>query len=316
MSGESLDQFCDRLNPEACRLVNLPERIWLFGGPCSPYLDAQGKCLSLRESFWRQSFAFVTSRAQPWDWIRDLDIPEKHPGWLAFSGYDDLLTFERDACHLAKAIVLFSESEGSLAELGALAVDDSIVNRLIVVIENKYLDENHRNSFINLGPLRRAEALHNRCVISSNPSKDLTQDDFETVMEFVHDKLPTISKSSTEKLRTKILTHRLLLIADIIDMLLISKLDELEKALQHFEIQLTQQDLRRATKLLEFFGLISIEHRGKECFFVQRKKTNCEWVSYTAKADKPAFHRSRFKLERFEIIKNNPRLLSVWERTP
>ena len=100
MPGEPLDQLHDQLDPGACRLANLPGRIWLFGGKGGFRMGSPDPCESLRESFWRQSMALPTSPGRAW--VTDLDIPENHPGWWAFSGYDDLLTFERDACHLAR----------------------------------------------------------------------------------------------------------------------------------------------------------------------------------------------------------------------
>jgi hypothetical protein len=241
-----------------------------------------------------------------------LDIPENHAGWWAFSGYDDLLTFERDACHLARAIILFPESPGSLAELGALAVDDAIVNRLLVVVQSEYLSSENRESFLNLGPLRRAEALGNRCVIGARSSKVLPAEDFDEVMEFVDTWLPHMP--STEKLRLDVPTHRLLLIADLVDLLLISRPVELHDALQHFGMSVTLQELERATKLLEFFGLIRVEPRGFEHFFVRREKADRTWVNYTASDGKPVFDRSRFKLARRELLDGNRRLLSVLER--
>ena len=311
MNGEPLNQLRDQLDPGACRLANQPGRIWLFGGTGEFRLGTSGPCASLRESFWRQSLSCAPLRER--DWTKDLDIPEQHPGWWAFSGYDNLLTFERDACHLARAIVLFPESPGSLAELGALAVDDSIVNRLLVIVQSKYLDAENRESFLNLGPLKRVDALKNRCVIGTKLSRDLPEDDFETVMEFVHDRLP--SMPSTERLRLDAPTHKLLLISDLVDLLLISKPAELHGALQHFGVSITPQDLERAAKLLEFFGLIRIEHRGSEHFFVRREKVNRTWVNYAAKDGKPAFDRSRFKLDRIALLNGNRRLMSVLERT-
>lgn len=311
MSGEPLDQLRDQLDPGACRLANLPERIWLFGGTGDFRLGTAESCTSLRESFWRQSLTCCPAPEHAW--TGDLDIPEQHQGWWAFSGYDDLLTFERDACHLARAIVLFPESPGSLAELGALAVDDSIVNRLLVIVQSKYLDAENRESFLNLGPLKRVDALKNRCVIGTKSSTALPEEDFETVMEFVHDRLP--SMPSTEKLRLDTPTHKLLLIADLVDLLLISKPAELHGALLHFGVSLTQHELERAAKLLEFFSLIRIEHRGAEYFYVRREKADRTWVNYTAKEGKPAFDRSRFRLDRMKLLNGNRRLLSVLERT-
>lgn len=311
MPGEPLDQLRDQLDPGACRLANLPGRIWLFGGRGGFRAGSTEPCESLRESFWRQSLAGPRSSARAW--VDDLDIPENHAGWWAFSGYDDLLTFERDACHLARAIVLFPESPGSLAELGALAVDDAIVERLLVVVQSEYLNANNRESFLNLGPLKRAEALENRCVIGVKSARSLPEEDFDTVMEFVDARLPRMR--STEKLRVDAATHKLLLIADLIDLLLISRPAELQAALLHFGVSLTPPQLERAAKLLEFFGLVRIEHRGTEHFFVRREKADRTWVNYAARDGKPVFDRSRFKLARRALLDGDRRLLTVLERT-
>ncbi len=308
MLGEPLDQLRDQLDPGACRLANLPGRIWLFGGSFGS--DNTAPAASLREAFWRKSLAVPPSPQLRW--TSELEIPENHPGWWAFSGYDDLLTFERDACHLARAIVLFPESPGSLAELGALAVDDSMVNRLLVVVQSRYLEVNARESFLNLGPLKRAEAHKNRCVIGAT-GNDLPDDDFETIAEFVHDRLPNLP--STERLRIDMPTHRLLLAADLVDLLQICKPQELQAALKHFHVNLAIQDLERSARLLEFFGLIRIELRGSEHFFVRREKAARTWVDYTAREGAPPFDRSRFKLARRALLESSQRLMSVLGRT-
>jgi hypothetical protein len=244
-------------------------------------------------------------------WIAEIETPEDYPGWWAFSGYSDLLTFERDACHLARAVVLIPESPGSFAELGALAVDDSIVKRLIVVVSSRYLEAQTRESFLSLGPIKRAELFDNRCVIGA-PGKDLPDDDFETITEFVHDRLQKLHV--TERLRTDLPAHRLLLVADLVDLLQICRPVELQETLEHFHIKLAIEELERYAKLLQFFELIRIEHRGSEHFFVRPHKVDRTWVKYTAREGAPSFDRSRFKITRLSLLKRNQRLMSVLER--
>lgn len=268
-------------------------------------------CESLRESFWRQSLATPPTSARRW--ISDLDIPENHEGWWAFSGYGDLLSFERDSCHLARAVILFPESAGSIAELGALAVDDSIVDRLLVVVQSKYLEPNQRKSFLNLGPLKRAEDRRLRCVIGANTTSELSPDDFEAVLGFVDARLPHVHQ--TEKLRLDNPTHRLLLIADLIDLLMIARPVELQAALSHFKLNFSLDDLDRAVKLLAFFSLVRVDHWGMEHFFVRREKAEKAWVDYTARDGQPTFDRSRFKIDRMMLLAGDKRQLAVLERT-
>ncbi len=54
-----------------------------------------------------------------------------------FRSYDDILVFETDLAQIVELIILFCESEGSLAELGAFAVIDEIMKRLFVVVREK-----------------------------------------------------------------------------------------------------------------------------------------------------------------------------------
>ncbi len=71
-----------------------------------------------------------------------------------FRSYDDLLVFETDLAQIVELIILFCESEGSLAELGAFSMIEDIMKRLFVVVSEKHWNE---PSFVKLGPLRRIE---------------------------------------------------------------------------------------------------------------------------------------------------------------
>ncbi|WLB53788.1 retron St85 family effector protein [Bradyrhizobium japonicum] len=71
--------------------------------------------------------------------------------FLFFAKYDDILEFETDFAQIVELIILFCESEGSLAELGAFAMISEIASRLFVVVREKHWQV---PSFIKLGPLR------------------------------------------------------------------------------------------------------------------------------------------------------------------
>ena len=87
----------------------------------------------------------------------DVILPEDIDAYsIVRAGYPNLLEFERDFAQICDLIILFSESEGSLAELGAFAMDDEISRKLLLVLEAKYYRE---NSFIKLGPIKILEDL-------------------------------------------------------------------------------------------------------------------------------------------------------------
>jgi hypothetical protein len=308
MHGTPLDQLIATVDPRGCHLINLPSRIWVFGGPIAE--DSSHSCRSLRDSFWRQQIATLQQRS----WFKHLDRPENHPGWWAFSGYDNLLEFERDACYLASRIVLFSESPGSHAELGALALDDSILPRLFVVVQAQFMEGDLRESFLNLGPIRRVDLKGSKCVIGTTHSRHLPPDDFEAIVDSVDAALDN-KPHGRITLHQINPTHRLLLIADLVDLLLVSKLADLQRALVHFGIAISDADLQRGVGLLAFFKLVRFEQRGTEPFWVRCTSGDAPWVDYTAAIGQTHFDRTRFKVSCQEWIRTDNRRSPIFERT-
>lgn len=306
MSDEPLDLFINATEPRASRLINLPDKIWVFGGPIEK--DSKKSPKSLRDSFWRKTL----SPSVQFTWLEGFDRPENHEEWWAFSGYEDLLEFERDACYLARATVLFAESPGSLAELGALSLDDSIVSKLFVIVESKYFNEDVRISFLNLGPLKRVSKHGFQCNIGtcSNLDQKLSNVDFEIIIDSIKTWLPPLAQTASLCITNP--THCLLLLADIIDLLLVCKKSDIQKAVAHFGLEMDDKELLRSLKLLDFFGFVRIVSRGHESFFVRRKSSGAPWIDYTAKGT-DSFDRSRFKVISLKWIQKDPRRLSIFE---
>lgn len=305
LHADPLCQFLDTLNPDSTRVVALPERIWVFGGQCEPVRSEPP--LSLRDSFWRLSFDAIS----PKSWCAQLDRPENHEGWWRFSGYHDLLEFERDACYLSLAVLLFPESPGSHAELGALAVDPAILPRLHVIVPSRYLNDDKRQSFLFLGPITRVERSGKRCVIGNGSTRNLSGEDFETITDSIDAWLPSVRRSETFNPNNP--THRLLLIADLTDLLLVTKYAELIDLLLRFGVTLGKEEIEKAAKLLDFFELLKLDFRGEEPFLVRRVRSRAPWLHYSGSSRSP-FDRSRFKTARLKFIESDPRRLSIFRR--
>lgn len=71
--------------------------------------------------------------------------------------YPNFLAFETDLAELTELILLFAESEGSLAELGSFVMVEEIASKLLVIVRDRHWSE---SSFIKLGPLRHLEQRH------------------------------------------------------------------------------------------------------------------------------------------------------------
>lgn len=125
--------------------------IFLCGGPLTDISELNPA--SLRDAF------FKIIDYEPLKKKVILNAEEVTRGISFFEYYDNILDFETDLAQIVKLIILFSESEGSLAELGAFAVIDEIAQRLFVIVRQKYWEA---LSFVRLGPLRLIEHKHGR----------------------------------------------------------------------------------------------------------------------------------------------------------
>jgi hypothetical protein len=139
--------FAEDIDPSVIHVEAPSKIIFICGGQISSAGDPTP--LSLRDAFLK---------------ILDNPVLRKHSMMLAeeitsdtvkfFDKYDNILDFETDFAQIVELIILFCESEGSLAELGAFAMIQEIASRLFLVVREKHWQ---KDSFIKLGPLRRIE---------------------------------------------------------------------------------------------------------------------------------------------------------------
>lgn len=101
---------------------------------------------SLRDAFYR----LVGTTAPAYEVV----LAEQAEPLTADAGYTDLFSFESDMAQLVGTILLFAESPGSLAELGAFAALESVAPSLLAVVTDFHYDQ---VSFIRNGPLRFLE---------------------------------------------------------------------------------------------------------------------------------------------------------------
>ena len=133
------------MNPAGLR-VHAPEQIvFLCGGAISPDLTP-----SMRRDAFRR--AILTSPTE----YRVILAEEAQP-LTTEAGYKDLFKFESDIAQVVGLILLFAESAGSLAELGAFAALETVAPSLLAVLDDFHYRE---SSFIRNGPIRFLENEH------------------------------------------------------------------------------------------------------------------------------------------------------------
>lgn len=106
--------------------------------------------------------------------------PEEFKIFVPNGNYQDWLSFESEFAQIVDLIVLFSESYGSVAELGAFSMVDEIARRLLVVMDDKnYADP----SFVKLGPVRWLEGKYGNSAVCVLNRQDINIPDISKVAD-------------------------------------------------------------------------------------------------------------------------------------
>ncbi|MDF9399950.1 retron St85 family effector protein [Vibrio sp. 1180_3] len=114
--------------------------VFLCGGEVSDNTYARSKMAKVFQEYPRYELLY------PEDLFDDL---------LAGHGQHSLLTLENILADSVDSIVIFPESPGSFAELGAFSNNEKLARKMIVVSNKKYKSN---KSFINYGPYRLVKA--------------------------------------------------------------------------------------------------------------------------------------------------------------
>ena len=141
------DEFLENVDFKDVKIKEHPNIAFLCGGNPESVFDDKSKkqkYLSVR--------AYISAKLTinyPNLYVKNA---EDVKDWNSYSAYDDLIEFERDIAHICKAIILFVESAGSIAELGSFAIIPEVSEKLLVYVDQKYSGS---NSFLALGPLKK-----------------------------------------------------------------------------------------------------------------------------------------------------------------
>jgi hypothetical protein len=190
LAGGDIADLVERIDVSTLR-VRAPTPIILL---CGGRIDVKTpKPDSLRE-------AYTQIYGRPGLKLYSTVTPEDFRIFAPDGPYKDWLSFEREFAQIVDLVVLFSESYGSVAELGAFSVVEEIATRLLVVIDDKnYSDP----SFIKLGPLLFLQENHGKSAVCVLNRKDLNISNISSVSDVNLDRLaealiPAIEKRKAE----------------------------------------------------------------------------------------------------------------------
>ncbi|MBR0553647.1 retron St85 family effector protein [Stakelama marina] len=137
-----LPDFTKYVNRGAIFVEPPTDLIFLCGGKTK---KTSSKISSIRDAFLK---APDNSALKGREALLAEDVNTFH---LSRPAYRDLLKFEIDFAQVCELILLFSESQGSIAELGAFSMMPELASKLLVVVRDYYYRD---DSFIKLGPLQ------------------------------------------------------------------------------------------------------------------------------------------------------------------
>lgn len=193
-----------------------------------------------------------------------------------------------DLAELSSLTVLFSESPGSIAELGSFAVLNTIQKRLLVVMHQ---DDANQKSFIWRGPVlflkNIAELNRNEnpiTIYNWQKDKDDTghfiNGDFSDAVDLAETIEAMISKQpKTVGFNKQQLGHIMLLIICFLKIIQLATLEEIIFILKGFEIKQELKAVKQHLSLLKSLGLIVlIPYRNYEFYAADPNRS--DWLSW------------------------------------
>ena len=298
-----IDLFKGTVDPIRTKVKRLPEHILVFGGKQGIDVPRLQSC---RNVFLQKS----TEKLHPLS--SKFVMPEDYPEWNNYFGYDNLVDFEVEAGCLSRAIVLFLETEGSFAELGAFCMDEALRERLFVVLARKYYDA--KDSFLYLGPIALVtnrhgeeslcvvdEIVSNRhnarclCAVEERRNGEIFEQSIDGILQSLEDRLRGETKASKPFSASR-KRDQFLLIADFIDLFGALNRTELHDLLRFMGLDVADDVLKRMLWLLNLFGMVRETNVFGKVYFVSIRHENHNYLDFSAVEAGRAFDRSAFKV--------------------
>jgi hypothetical protein len=306
---ESIAEFVKSVRIEACRVSNTPHWVFLCGGPTTDSIRAPIR--SARDYFYR----YIKSHAP--DLRKRVRLAEEINDWFDEDTFADLLELEVYLADLSDLTILFVESPGSLAELGAFATADLLRPRTLAV-----LNSSHKvtRTFIADGPVRKIRKCNKNLIHyyewnDKKPSDRSNRDVFEDMSkELVKRALGHASKKAKERtLNKKSDGHTMFLIADLIDLLGITKATEIMECLSIWNYTVDKKKLKQYLSLLEHLGSTKRKPYSDQTYYLS--VSTSPLIKYDFNPGTKVRDRDRIKaLIRAGLSNTDPRRMRVYQR--
>jgi hypothetical protein len=262
--------FAEDLDPARIHVQEPYTVVFLCGGQCTSLNDPEPR--SLRDAFLK---AIDNPIMEEGEWLRAEEVTQQ-TGF--FDSYTDILVFETDLAQIVKLIVLFCESEGSSAELGAFTAIDEILERLFVIVRERHWRE---DSFIKLGPLRRIERKVGRGAIQVVADEDvgivenqIAMIDKKALVDQLHEPLAARLKEPKEPstFDPSRAGHVIKLIVGLVQEYGALTFEEILSLLKSLNVEKRTEDIRGYLLCAKSVGWLLVSSRGANDYFIQTGK--------------------------------------------
>jgi hypothetical protein len=256
--AESLLAFAQSVKVSTCRVRNTPNLIFLCGGPPQNPRSPK-RYRSVRDYFIRYVAANKPAIAPR------LRLAEDVGRWLDHERFTDLLEVENYLADLAEIIILFVESPGSIAELGAFSALTTVQPKVLAVVNKKF----DGPSFIADGPVRRLRELDGSAVYKYlwNPATSRLNDgsNLDVFKELSEELCDVLQHREDDQLKEPTLDlrshgHLMLMVADLIDIIFAATMTDIQDCLRAFENEVDKSTLQKYLFLLENLKIIREEY--------------------------------------------------------
>lgn len=276
----SVVDFSKSLRIDACRIRFTPNLIFLCGGPQAD----SGSFRSARDYFFR-----LLKADQP-DLVSRVKLAEEINKWFHRSPFPDLLELENYLADLADLIILFVESPGSIAELGAFAASNELRPKTLAVLSTTF---GNGSSFITDGPVRKiqneaADLVHYYEWDPNDPNSTLSLSELEAMSK---DVLAFLEARAAKHVKEPVLDlskkpgHVLLWIADLIRVAGIATSRDIAECLNQVGLDGTTNQVERYLSLLQSLGFVEQRPASNHLYYLSTSTT--AFIRYGYKAEAP-----------------------------
>lgn len=191
------------------------------------------------------------------------------------SNYSNWMDFESDLAQICQLILLFCESNGSLAELGTFASIDEVARKLSILIDSY---NNSQKSYIKYGPIEAVTKEHGTERLFVMHLADLGLETIEKVAQVDLAALKQMlaefvveSMNRNRDPRTFDATrngHRIKLVTGMVQHYGALTVEELEVIFFALGLSASEKSLKKFLDCAEFLEWVKLEPRGTKDFYV------------------------------------------------